>query len=197
MAGLLDILINQLNDERLKQIGQSVGLEGNAVKSAVSTALPMLFGALTRNVDRGSGADDLLGALDRDHDGSILDDLGSALSQQGGAGEGILKHLFGGRQNTVEGLLSKVSGADNQKSHSLLATLAPIVMGVVGKAVRDRKLDANSLRGFLDEERQGIEKQQSEPMALLTKVLDSDGDGQILDDIVEKGAGLLQNFFKK
>jgi hypothetical protein len=32
---------------------------------------------------------------------------------------------------------------------------------------------------------------------LLTSLLDSDGDGQVMDDVLEKGAGLLGGFLKR
>ena len=88
---LFDLLAQQLQGSNLSQISRQLGTDEKTTSSAISAALPILVGALARNSSGTSGARSLAGALQRDHDGSILDNLGSFLKQpEKGPGEGIL-----------------------------------------------------------------------------------------------------------
>ena len=63
--------------------------------------MPMLLGALARNSATPQGAAGIFGALERDHDGSLLDSLGGLLGGAGGGGGlgeigGMLGGLLGG-----------------------------------------------------------------------------------------------------
>ena len=86
------------------------------------------------------------GALDRDHDGSILDDLGGFLGDYlSGRGAGILSHIFGDQEGAVERGVSQASGLDLSKVGPLLMILAPIVMGALGRARREEGIGAGEL----------------------------------------------------
>ena len=75
MTNLLEMLSSQLGGENLKKISTQIGADEDSTKGALSAALPLLIGALTKNASSGDGADKLSGALSRDHDGSIMDNL--------------------------------------------------------------------------------------------------------------------------
>ena len=75
--------------------------------------LPILLAALNRNASNPAGAAALHGALERDHDGSILDNLGGFLGNaQAGPGAGILKHVLGERQESTAQAVGAASGLD-------------------------------------------------------------------------------------
>src|SRR5262245_33465534 len=132
---LSSLLDQTLQSGALSQIGAQLGTDPQTTSTAVSAALPMLVGALARNASTEGGAQSLASALARDHDGSILDDVGGFLG--GGAatfsGAGILGHLFGGRQQAVEQAVGQSSGLDAQSARQLMAMLAPIVMGALSR----------------------------------------------------------------
>jgi len=135
MAELTDEL-NQLLEGRADEIGQRIGADGGQTRSALQAAVPALLSALSTNAGQGSG---MRQALERDHDGSILDDIGgylggnSQLSPRTTNGAGILEHTLGDRQPGVQQALSAKSGLDMGSVGNLLALLAPIVMGMLGK----------------------------------------------------------------
>lgn len=196
---VLDLLMQQLDGDAIQQMGNQLGTDQATTSKAVSTALPMLVGALANNTSQGGGAQALASALDRDHDGSILDDVVGFLGQGGGSqgmGAGILKHVLGGRQGNVENALGKVAGLDSKQASGLLAMLAPLVMGALAKQKQNGGLDAGGLAGMLAGDRQRV---TNNPQAgsLLQSVIDRDGDGNIADDIAEIGGGLLSSFFKR
>ncbi|MDQ3689245.1 MAG: DUF937 domain-containing protein [Chloroflexota bacterium] len=135
MAELTDEL-TQLLDGRADEIGRQIGADGGQTRSAIHSAIPALLSALSANAGQGSG---MRQALARDHDGSILDDIGgylggsAQLSPRTTNGAGILEHTLGDRQPEVQQALSAKSGLDMGSVGSLLALLAPIVMGMLGK----------------------------------------------------------------
>lgn len=135
MADLTDTL-NQLLEPQADKIGQRIGADGPKTRTAIQSAVPALLAALSEDANRGDG---LKAAIARDHDGSILDQLsdylgGTAqLSARTTNGAGILEHTLGGRQPGLQQALSAKSGLDMGSIGNLLALLAPIIMGMIGK----------------------------------------------------------------
>ena len=190
---ILDLVTQSLGGSGTRQIGQQLGLDENSTAKAISGALPVLLGALTRNASSSQGAGALAGALDRDHDGSILDDIGGFLGggKAESAGGAILKHVLGGRQSQVQNGLGQASGLDAGKAGQLLSMLAPLVMGALGKAQRGRGLDSGNLGAMLGQEQRRIERREPGLGGMLGSLLDADGDGSMVDDITKIGGSLL------
>ena len=102
MFSLQDLLGPQQGSEAVDQISQNVGAEPSAVNSAIQAALPMILGGLANNAATPQGAESLNSALERDHDGSLLGNLGGLAVIFGGQEAarkqrqgGILGHIFG------------------------------------------------------------------------------------------------------
>jgi hypothetical protein len=195
---LLDMLTEQLAGERTAQIGRRLGTDEGAASKAIGAALPLLMGALARNASRGAGANSLAGALDRDHDGSVLEDLGAFLnSPDTRSGDGILRHTFGERRLAVEQELGRRTGLDAGSIAQLLPILAPIVMGALGKAKRQDNLDTGDLVSMLSGERQRADSMSSGTSDMLTMLLDSDRDGSVADDVAQAGVGFLGKLLRR
>jgi hypothetical protein len=133
-AGIIETLQQHLTPQTIQQMSNALGTSPAATSSAISMALPALLGGLASNASHPQGAAALNDALD-DHDGSILNNLGGILSGAAASGIGgaILGHIFGGNRGTVEQGVAKSSGLNAQQVAQLLAMLAPIVMGVLGR----------------------------------------------------------------
>jgi len=198
MSSLLDTIMQQVQGGGIQQMSKSLGLGEADVTNVVSGAIPALMGSLIKETGSSDGATALLGALDRDHDGSILDDVAGFLGQSGSAdaGAGILRHALGAKQSTVETALSKSTGVDAASAGKILAMLAPIVMGALGKAKNQQGLDVSGLTGLLDQERQTARQRSPQAADMLSRLLDSDGDGDMMDDVAKLGTSLLGSLFK-
>lgn len=99
MSSLFDQLSQHVNADTIGQIANQIGATPGQTKTAVSAAMPMLLGALARNSATPEGAAGILGALERDHDGSLLDSLGGLLggaASGGGGGLGDIGGILGG-----------------------------------------------------------------------------------------------------
>ncbi|MDA8016652.1 MAG: DUF937 domain-containing protein [Thermoanaerobaculia bacterium] len=192
---LLAMLSQQIDDQTVRQIGGQLGVDQQTAGTAISAALPVLMGALARNSQSSGGAGALAGALDRDHDGSILDDLGGFLGQSGQAmnmGQAILGHVLGGgQQNSAQQAIGRSTGMNGGQVGQLLALLAPIVMGFLGRQKRSQSLDGDGLSAILGSERRRIEEAHPGRGDLVSQILDQDGDGNVGDDLVNLGSKLL------
>lgn len=208
MTNLMDILQSQLTDDVIGQLSKQLGgVEPSQTKAATSGILTTLLGALTQNASSTQGAEALSNALDRDHDGSILNQLNDVIqgnpqvAQQHSRalnGAGILKHILGDRQDGAVDMISKMSGLEQGKTNNLMSILAPIIMGVLGKQKKEGGLDLAGIISMLSGSMaQTKAKNADNPlMGMIGKFLDADGDGKILDDIgAMVGKGLLKNLF--
>ena len=193
----LDLITSQLGSSGMSQLGKSIGADTEMTGHAVGAALPLLVAALGRNAGSQDGAASLHRALERDHDGSILDDVGGFFRRgDTSPGAGILKHALGGRTSTVTSGLSQATGLDASAIAKLLPMLAPLVMGALGKQHRAGGGGAGALAGLLASEEDRA-TQAAPALKGLGGLLDQDGDGKVGDDIARIGKGLLGGLFGK
>jgi hypothetical protein len=193
MSSLIEMLTAQLGGSTTSQISSQIGADEQATGKAMAAALPLLLGALSRNASRADGAESLSRALAKDHDGSVLDNLGSFLGQaQTGPGEGILRHTLGAKRPMVERQLGASTGLDAASVAKLLPLLAPIVMGALARAQRANNLDASGLAGLLGGETEAMSREHPNTMGFVGQLLDADNDGDVdISDIAGQGLGLL------
>lgn len=204
---ITDLLQSQLSSGVLETLSKQIGgADTQKTQAATSGIMNILLGAMAKNASTPTGASALSNALDRDHDGSILDDVmgmftGQAKPANAKAvnGEGILGHILGGRQDSAADTVSKMSGLDKSQVGSLMVSLAPMIMGALGKAKKENNLDASGLAGMLGGVLGGMKSgktaQQDPKMAMLTAFLDKDGDGSIVDDVAGMGMSFLGRLF--
>jgi hypothetical protein len=156
-------------------------------------ALPMILGALAKNAANPQGAETLSNTLQKNHDGSILDSLGSNLNNPNtDDGLGILGHIFGQKQGAAAQQVSQNSGLDVGQVAQLMITLAPIVMGYLGRKKQQDNLDAGGLSQVLQGQQQQIQQTNNPVMDMISNFLDSDHDGSSMDDLASIAANYMQ-----
>jgi hypothetical protein len=185
---VLDALEAQLGPDTIQKMSAQIGTDTAATSNAISMALPILLGGLSRNAGNADGAVALDNALTA-HDGGILDNLGALLGS-GGAGSAILSHIFGSRRTPVEQGVSRATGMNAQQVAQLLMMLAPLVMGVLGRMKRQQGVGAEQLPEVLGQANLDMAR-QSPAVGDLSRILDSNHDGQIADDIARIGSSVL------
>lgn len=191
MSSMTDILLDRLGDGGVEALSRSLGSNPQATKTAAAAALPMLFAALAKNARSDDGAAALAGALERDHDGSVLEAVQDGFSDDlRKDGDGILKHVLGARRGMAEAGIAKASGLDSDQASAMLATLAPLVMGTLGQAKRTRNLDTRGVTEML----RGEDGPARDKLGGLAGLLDRDGDGSVADDIL---GGIGRSLFGK
>lgn len=192
-SDIAGMLIGMLGSGELDKLGSQLGADSASTQKAVGAAVPLLLSALGKNAASPQGAEALLGALSRDHDGSVLDNVGAALGSGalGKDGAAILGHVLGNKQGAVAAGIGQASGLSADTSGQLLAMLAPLVMGGLGKTQRQSGLDAAGLASMLG----GQREQANAGLGGLAGLLDMDGDGDATNDIMKIGGKLLGGLF--
>lgn len=188
---ITELLKGDLGSQLISGIGAQTGTTREEATSVVSAAAPVLMGMLQRNAGTEQGAAGILGALNK-HDGSILDNLSGFLgSGDFSDGDGILGHVLGGKRSSVENALSAKTGVSSSKVSSILAMLAPILMGFLGRKSRSagNVTDSAGLGGLLGSLLGGAGNSGGGG-SILSSILDQDGDGQIgLGDAISAVTG--------
>jgi hypothetical protein len=191
---LLQLLQQQLGGQTVNQISQKIGADPGTTSNAIDAALPLMLSAVARNAGNRDQAQSLARAVSEDHDGSILDDVPGFLNQaQDGPGAGILRHVLGGKQQAVQNGLSQATGLETGKTAQLLTMLAPLVMGALGRAKRENQLDDEGLATLVTSENERLKESAPGVMGALSRFLDRDNDGSVMDDV----GGMLGKAFGK
>jgi len=153
---LIDMIQDQLGDSVMSQAGKFLGAGESGVKSAMGAAIPTILGSLISKGSTNSGATGILDMLTKgNHDGSIFNNMGSlfgggdATNSLVNSGGSILKGLLGNKMGSVVDMIASVSGLKKGASSSLLSMAAPMVMGMLGRYVKNKALDAIGLSKFL------------------------------------------------
>jgi hypothetical protein len=197
-SSLLEALGPLLEGGTTRQVSRQLGIDEAQAGTAIQAAVPLILGALQRQTSNPGGLDSLAGALDRDHDGSVLDDAGSFLGRGAAvaAGTKILGHVLGGRKERAAVSLGKSTGLDAAKAMQLLAMLAPLVMGALGRAKRQGPAGGGGLADILGGATRQMDQRSPGLGGALGRILDADGDGSPVDDLARM-AGNLGTLFGK
>lgn len=194
LMDLNSLLSGSIGQQIIGSVASKIGVDESQAKTAVTSAVPMLLSALNKNAQNGN-AEGIANALEK-HDGSILDNLSGFLGQGGNQqdGQGILGHILGDKQQNVESAISQQSGLSTNQVTQVLAMVAPIVMGFLGKEKQAQGADSSGIQGLLGNLLGGATSGEGINLGGFEKMLDQDGDGKLgASDVM----GMLGGFFKK
>lgn len=188
---LIDLLTGNTSNQVAEQAENKFGINRNQIIALLAVAAPLIISYLRNKSQDSKEAEALNNALDKDHDGSILNDASQIESRQAEGGS-ILDHIFGGQKSSVENQLSQNTGISIDKIGPILAMLAPVVMGYIGKEKQQSNVGAGGLGdllgGILGNASSQAQAQQSNPLNdILGSVLgggQSQSSGSPLNDIL-------------
>lgn len=191
---IMELLSGQLDSEKvLKQLSNSSGADSSQVQKAIKLAVPTLLESLGRNAKTEEGASALAKALDSHKDDNIdnIEDFLKNVNAE--EGSKILSHVLGNNKQNVQKNLAKQTGLEANQVSDIMDKLAPVLMGTLGKQKASSNVDSTGLAsmftGILGS--QGLKG--NDIMGTVTSLLDSNDDGNIVDDVGK----MLGGFFKK
>lgn len=182
-----ELLNSSTGQNIIDNITNQFGLDKQQATSAINAAIPMILGGLGRNAQTPDGAQGIEQALQSKHDGSILDNVNGFFNMGDAAqkdGSGILGHIFGDKVNQVENGIAQKSGISLSKIGPIVAMLAPIVMGYLGRQKNQNQQSGGGISDILGQLTGGNSNQGGGLIGMVTGFLDKDGDGNIMDDIM-------------
>lgn len=208
MFSLQDLLGDEQGNQAVEQISQNVGADSSLVNTVIQAALSALINGLANNTSTQEGAESLNTALEEDHDGSVLDNIGSlagtifggqAPSSPAMNAGGILGHILGDNQDAIAEDVSQKTGIGMGQVVQILMFLAPLVMGYLGRQKQEQGVGSDGLGGLLGG-LLGGGQEQTQPQSMgnsildmATNMLDSDKDGSVLDDLASIAGKYMTN----
>ena len=211
---MMDMIMAAAGGQAPQQVGQQFGLNQQQSQGAIAALLPAISSALKQNTSSPQGLAGLLGALQNGQHEQYLDNpaqLGqpAAVSE----GNAILGHLFGSKDvsRAVASKASAQSGVGADVLKKMLPMVAMMAMGSLGKQTTGGAASGGMkgmlgqmamqqlmggqqssgiggmLSGLLGGQKKAVAQQQQthqQGMGLIGKMLDADGDGNTMDDIL-------------
>lgn len=188
---LKDLLTGQLTDLLKTSIAGRTDTVAPVNQTAIQAALTALMTGLQSNVKDQAKAEQLTAALQKDHDGSVFNNVEAALANPAAQADGskILAHIFGSKADSVAETSAKKSGVNKDAMIALMIALAPLVLGKLGEMKKADQLDADGVA-------KTVKKQEVPNKGLagtLASMLDGNKDGSIVDDVVGMAKSMLGN----
>lgn len=204
---LLDMIMAAQGGKVAQTAGKQLGLNKKQSQSAIAALLPAISSALKQNTTSPQGLQGLLGALQGNDHSRYMDNADvyshSATTNEGNA---ILGHLFGSKDvsRAVAGHAAKQTGIGADVLKKMLPMVATMAMGSLSKQTAQPSMASqlaglalgggqqqSGLGGLLGgllggnaRKQRGYQQQQQQGMGILGKLLDADGDGNMMDDVL-------------
>jgi hypothetical protein len=184
---ILDTLLNSQGGDALKQVGSRLGLDPSSTEAVLSRVMPALAGGVKQNLTKQGGTEALTHALEAGNHERYLDDPSSLQDDRAvSEGNAILGHLFGSKEQSrnVASRVAGDTGVDSDIIKKMLPIAAAALMGALSKGTSH----GASLSGASRASGAG---NAGGAGGLLSGLLDSDGDGHVLDDLTALGKKLF------
>jgi putative lipoprotein len=156
MENLVQSLGKLMTPDVLNQLSSMTGTNSTTTAKAMSAIGPTLVGALSRYGSSESGAQSVMNLLNSSGvDDSSLSNVAGLLGDSASldkitsSGGSLLNTLLGSNTATVTNAISSLTGMSGGSIDQLLKIGAPLLMGVVGKAVKGGNLNAAGLADLL------------------------------------------------
>ncbi|MCP5152898.1 MAG: DUF937 domain-containing protein [Ectothiorhodospiraceae bacterium] len=177
---LMQLLMDAAGSQSMAQLGQRAGLDRQATRSVVEQLAPALAGGLRRNVAGAGGLESLASALQRGQHQRYLDEPHRLDEPETVAdGNAILGHLLGSKDvsRDLAGAAAARTGVDPGIIKQMLPLLATLAMGALSKQTNGGQALTGGAEGGAG--------------GLLTSLLDADGDGSVVDDVLSMARKFL------
>lgn len=143
-------------------IGKAAGYlqeSESSVGKAVSGLLPASLLGITQKAETGGG-NMIMDLAKRAMNSGILGNLENAFNPGGGGvpdhSPGILHSIFGDKVGSIANAIASFAGIKGSSATSLLGSIAPMVMGFLGKHATENGLSASGLSSLLSNQKSGF-----------------------------------------
>jgi len=144
MAGILDMLSSTFDSDFASRTARAAGVEPSLVTKGIGAIGPVVLGALAQRTATPEGAQAIFKALPQSSGEGWLSGITDLLSGGGAAGRQAVGggSIFGAGTNAIAATISEKLGFNVRP---LLNIAAPLVLGLLAKAVKSQNLNASGL----------------------------------------------------
>jgi OOP family OmpA-OmpF porin len=160
---ILDSLTDLFKTQVLPQASARLGEPEGSVARGFEAAAATIIAALANKGTYTGFKQQIFDLVMRpENDGRILDNPIGAINGAAGAAPGggvggqLLSLLFGGQQSGVAEIIGRSCGLRSGSVTTLLGMAAPLVLGLLGRRVREDGLNMSSLWGLVQREASGV-----------------------------------------
>lgn len=151
---LMGMLKDALSKQVMNKIGGMIGLDEPSTNKAFDGAAGSILGGMMKKTKTQQGIDQIFGVA-KEHDGGMFDNLGDLLGNSDATvnlqkqGGGILDLVFGDERGKAESGVASSLGLSSGIVGKLMAMAGPMVMGIIGRYVKNKALNAVGLGSLL------------------------------------------------
>jgi hypothetical protein len=148
---LENIIKKYVSEYIAKRIGGKFGLSEEDSKSIINEFITMFLGRMRDNASKTPEMTlPLFEAVRDDHDGSVLDNVDEVLTHsEQFKGDKIIGHIFGSNGENLKEILAKHTNIPSDQAGKIVETVAPFIMGAIGKEQHDANIDAKAFEQLL------------------------------------------------
>lgn len=182
MASILDLLNTDKGSLFVTKAMDKTGESNDTINIALALALPILLGAMKKNIQDEKGARELNSALnDTKHGKEFLDNLNhkkpSVIASEGGK---ILEHVLGSKQEDINKTVATTLGIKESSISDIIKMAAPLLMSVLASQKKEENVETSGLDNLIESVMGSSGKFES---SLISSFLDKNKDGSVIDDI--------------
>jgi outer membrane protein OmpA-like peptidoglycan-associated protein len=156
MTAMLDQVRAVVSPDIVRIVSGLIGQNATTTEAGLAAAIPTILSGMVTTASTPAGAQWVRTMIDEGGYGAGT--LDKALGMLGGgkatetlmtSGRHMLTSLFGGKQDDVTAVVARSAQLSGSSARRLMTIAAPIVMGVLGREVSARRLDATGIMTFL------------------------------------------------
>lgn len=185
---LFTTLNEVLNSDVLTRIAAYIDEPTEKTNKAVKGLVYTIVGGLMKRTTTEIGVNQLFNHIQKGRfDGSLTDNLSAVLREPSQTnalitqGDEVISHLLPAMKSSIGSMISGYAGIRNSSAISLLGLTSTIVLNVLGKQVKERKLDADGLAASLFSEREAFVNEV--PEELMPRLIEKIGLQQVVNGL--------------
>lgn len=158
--GSLDHIKNSISDLTISNLSGHLGETEHGVRIGLNLGINTFLTSVIKFVSNEIQADSLIKILnDGGHTGNIFNNIETFSGNIDKAklleaiGSNIINHFLKGQKTEIIDTITNISGVKSSSAYSLLNISAPIVLGYIGKKVKEQSMSPAGLKVFLDNEK--------------------------------------------
>lgn len=164
---------NAVQDKIAEQIAAKTWLSWTVAKKAISAAMPMIMGWLSKTAN----TDDWKNTINSAVDATSVEDIDEA------EGTSVLSNILWDDSSKVAQAVAAKAGVSEEQANSITGMLTS---GVLGKLSAEKQAWTDITANL---------EKDSMAQWLLTSFLDKDGDGDVKDDLITMGFNAIKKKF--
>lgn len=157
---ILDAVKGFITPDLIGSAASFLGESDSSVGKALTGLVPAALAGITQKAESAGGADAVLGLAKKAFDSGILGNLASNfMSGGGGIPEGapaLLQGILGNHVGGIGNAIAQFAGIKGSSAASLLGSVLPLALGLLGKHAGDNGLSGSGLLSLLTSQKSSI-----------------------------------------